>query len=61
LLPAFYKHRQENISRREAMTMNKMFGLVNKDDTLLALLSGILLVGIALIGLIVYVGMKLLS
>jgi hypothetical protein len=43
------------------MTMNKMFGLVNKDDTLLALLSGILLVGIALIGLIVYVGMKLLS
>ena len=42
------------------MTMNKMFGLVNKDDKLLALLSGILLVGIALIGLIVYVGMKLI-
>jgi hypothetical protein len=43
------------------MTMNKMMGLVNKDDKLLALLSGMLLVGIALMGLIVYVGMKLLS
>jgi hypothetical protein len=43
------------------MTMNKMMGLVNKDDKLLALLSGMLVVGIALMGLIVYVGMKLLS
>ena len=43
------------------MMMNKMMQLVNKDDKLLALLSGILLDGIILIGLIVYVGMKLLS
>ncbi|MGD0855788.1 MAG: hypothetical protein ABSA18_08295 [Dehalococcoidia bacterium] len=43
------------------MTMNKMFGLVNKDEKLLALLSGMLLDGIILIGLIVYVWMKLLS
>ncbi|MCX6005647.1 MAG: hypothetical protein NTZ34_00055 [Chloroflexi bacterium] len=43
------------------MTMNKMLGLVNKDERLLALLSGMLLDGIILIGLIVYIGMKLLS
>jgi hypothetical protein len=43
------------------MTMNKMMGLVNKDDKLLALLSGMLLDGIILIGLIVYIWMRLLS
>ncbi len=43
------------------MTMNKMFGLVNKDERLFALLSGMLLDGIILIGLVVYVWLKLLS
>jgi hypothetical protein len=48
-------------SRSKAMTMNTMMGLVNKDDKLLALLSGMLLDGIILIGLIVYIWMRLLS
>jgi len=43
------------------MTANKIVELVNRDDTLLVLLSGMLLAGILLIGLIIYVGMKLLS
>jgi hypothetical protein len=47
--------------RRTAMTINKMTDLVNKDDTLLVLLGGMLLDGIILIGLIIYVGLKLVS
>jgi len=43
------------------MTANKIVELVNRDDTLLVLLSGMLPDGILLIGLIIYVGMKLLS
>ncbi len=41
------------------MSMNKMIQLVNRDDKLLALLSGMLLVSIILVGLIIYVGLKL--
>jgi hypothetical protein len=43
------------------MTINKMTDLVNKDDMLLVLLGGMLLDGIILIGLIIYVGLKLVS
>jgi|WetSurMetagenome_2_1015567.scaffolds.fasta_scaffold1213464_1 hypothetical protein len=41
------------------MSMNKMVQLVNRDDKLLALLSGMLLVAIVLVGIIIYVGLKL--
>jgi len=41
------------------MSMNKMVQLVNRDDKLLALLSGMLLVAIIMVGLIIYVGLKL--
>jgi hypothetical protein len=41
------------------MSMNKMVQLVNRDDKLLALLSGMLLVAIILVGLVIYVGLKL--
>jgi hypothetical protein len=43
------------------MTKNKTIELVNRDSKLLALFGGILLDGILLIGLVIYVGMRLLS
>jgi hypothetical protein len=43
------------------MTTNKMVELVNKDGKLLALFSGILLDGILLIGLVIYISIKLVS
>ena len=43
------------------MMKNKMVELVNGDGKLLALLGGMLVVGILLIGLIVYISIKLIS
>ena len=43
------------------MMKNKMVELVNGDGKLLALLGGMLVVGIILIGLIVYISLKLIS
>ncbi len=42
--------------RSRTMTYNKVIKLIDKDDRLLILLSGMLFVGILLIGLIAYAG-----
>ena len=43
------------------MTTNKMVELINRDEKLLALFSGLLLDGILLIGLVIYTGVRLVS
>ena len=47
--------------RRTAMSINRVAELVNKDNRLLVLLTGMLLDILILIGLMVYMSLKLVS